>query len=62
MDIKTCPACGNQSFEIVTAKPLELKHQILVVQCNACKHVIGTLRNDEKDKVSEVLFKNRKQE
>ena len=58
MVINPCPACENKSFEIITAKPIELKYKILVVQCSSCKHVIGTLSNDETEKIIQVLGSN----
>lgn len=53
-----CPSCGNQSFEITSAKPVDLKYQILLVQCASCKHVIGTLSNEETEKIMQVLANN----
>jgi len=55
-----CPACANQSFEIITAKPHELKYNILVVQCAGCKQVIGTLGNDETEKIVQLLSNKKK--
>lgn len=55
MVVNNCPSCTNQSFEIVCAKPIELKYKILVVQCVCCKYVIGTLNNEEAEKIIRVI-------
>ena len=55
MLFQDCPKCSNHAYEIVCAKPIKLKHQILVVQCALCKHVIGTLNNDENEKLMKSL-------
>ena len=55
MLFRNCPKCSNHAYEIVCAKPLKLKHQILIVQCASCKQVIGTLNNEENEKLIQAL-------
>lgn len=62
MLLKNCPECSHQAYEIVSAKPINFKHQILVVQCASCKHVIGTLNNDETEKIIQVLSESKGQQ
>ena len=37
----TCPKCGNHSFELQEAAPLNSENKFLFVQCAACGTVVG---------------------
>lgn len=43
MAMSTCVKCGNHTFEVKEAEPVNSKFKLMFVQCSGCGGVVGVM-------------------